>query len=250
MTQSPLPENWQELTAGYTLGDLSPEEAEEFRHLLEAHPDLVLEVDQLQESLTLMPYALPEQEPPSHLRSKILEAAQSDKRVEIDRPAPRRNRTRVWLGLGGTIAALAIGALAIENYRLHQKLQESEEIVAALRQPDGTLYSLQGKGTAVRSTGSLVINRDQQAALILVQNLPRLSSDQIYRLWAVAAGAPKPAYCGQFNSDVTGSAITQWVLPERSCSTGNVKMLITVESASAPPVPAGSLVMQSTSPGT
>jgi hypothetical protein len=46
-----LPDNWQELLAGYILGDLDPEEAERVRQLLSMNPDLAVEADRLQEVL-------------------------------------------------------------------------------------------------------------------------------------------------------------------------------------------------------
>ena len=75
MTESLLPERLEELIAGYVLGNLSSEEAEELRQLLTEHPKLSAEIHRLQEVLELMPYALPEVNPPQHLRSAILEAA-------------------------------------------------------------------------------------------------------------------------------------------------------------------------------
>jgi len=49
-----VPERLEELIAGYVLGNLSPEEAEELRRLVAEHP---AEVHRLQEVLELMPYA-------------------------------------------------------------------------------------------------------------------------------------------------------------------------------------------------
>ena len=70
-----LPEQVEELIIGYVLGNLSPEEAEEFRPLLAKNPQLATQVNLWQEALELLPYALPEVEPPPHLRSAILSAA-------------------------------------------------------------------------------------------------------------------------------------------------------------------------------
>lgn len=78
MTGPLLPERLEELMAGYVLGNLTPEEAEEFRQLLTEHPELAEEVHRLQEVLEVLPYALPEVAPPLHLRSAILESASVD----------------------------------------------------------------------------------------------------------------------------------------------------------------------------
>ncbi len=74
-----LPEQVEELIVGYVLGHLSPEEAEEFRPLLAKNPQLATQVNLCQEALELLPYALPEVEPPPHLRSAILSAASAQR---------------------------------------------------------------------------------------------------------------------------------------------------------------------------
>ncbi|NJN90863.1 MAG: hypothetical protein HC878_11130 [Leptolyngbyaceae cyanobacterium SL_5_14] len=100
MIRPSLPENWEELIAGYALNDLSPEEAKLVEQLLDENPALMGEVNQLQEVLALLPYGLPRQEPPSHLRLTILEAAQEGART----PKPRRRTHRIWLELSGAVA--------------------------------------------------------------------------------------------------------------------------------------------------
>ncbi|MCU0527645.1 MAG: hypothetical protein MUF72_22835, partial [Elainella sp. Prado103] len=75
MSRAARPDNWQDLIAGYALGDLSLEEAEDLQQTLIDHPELTSEIDRLQEVLALMPYALPEHEPPDRLREAILSSA-------------------------------------------------------------------------------------------------------------------------------------------------------------------------------
>ena len=75
MTEPLFPQRSKELMAGYVLGNLSSEEAEELRRVLKENPELATEVRRLQEVLEVMPYALPDIAPPPHLYSAILEAA-------------------------------------------------------------------------------------------------------------------------------------------------------------------------------
>ncbi len=51
MNKSFEPEHIKNLTAGFVVDDLTPEETEEFRLLLDEHPELIAEVDDLQEVL-------------------------------------------------------------------------------------------------------------------------------------------------------------------------------------------------------
>ncbi|NJR64276.1 MAG: hypothetical protein HC772_01405 [Leptolyngbyaceae cyanobacterium CRU_2_3] len=152
-----LPENWQELMAGYALGDLSPEEAEELLHLLAENPGLKVEVTSLQEVLALVPYALSQQAPSPHLRDRILAVAQvtpqletpSDIPVNVPKSSPsddrvplvllqearRRSRwiSRVYAA-GGVIAASVMFALGIDNYQLRVASQQAESMIAELQQ--------------------------------------------------------------------------------------------------------------------
>ncbi len=263
MTYSPLPENWQELMAGYALGDLSSEEAELLQRLLTENPDLTSEVDQFQEVLALMPYALPEPEPPSRLRNTILSQAQADKnpvgifqeeRSLSDSQKPREKVFRQvasWQNLGGAIAALLLITLAVDNYRLHQQMQQNQitigklqqaaepktALATALQQPNAQLYALEG---TQKTSGSLVVVPAKNQVTI-VNDLPQLPKGQVYRLWAIAANATKPTYCGEFNA----GAIATWSAPVAACGKNVTQMLITAELATDPQIPKGELVMKS-----
>lgn len=240
-------DNWQELLAGYVLGDLSPEEAEAFQQLVAADPDLNREVLHLQETLALMPYALPDENPPAHLKQSILaaaEAIQPEPALSIVQPA-QPARPRPWgLIAGGAIAAAALIVLGIDNYQLRQSVAEKREVIQALRNPDRFIYTLSGTEDLPDAFGSLVIDTGDQRAFLLTQNLPPLPSDQAYRLWAIPEGATVPAFCGQFDGGEDGSE-TRWQLLDADCNITGVQMLITAEQASAPPTPEGPLVMQS-----
>jgi anti-sigma-K factor RskA len=262
MTYSPLPENWQELMAGYALGDLSSEEAELLQRLLTENPDLTSEVNQFQEVLALMPYSLPEPEPPSRLRETILSQAQADKNPvgifqEERSPSSQKPRKAVswkatpWKNVGGAIAALLLITLAVDNYRLQQQAQQNQIMIGklqqaaepkaaletALQQPNAQLYALEG---TEKTSGSLVVVPAKNQVTI-VNNLPQLPKGQVYRLWAIAANATQPTYCGEFNA----GAIATWSAPAAACGKNVIQMLITAELATDPQIPKGELVMKS-----
>jgi anti-sigma-K factor RskA len=251
MARSARPDNWQDLIAGYALGNLSSKEAEALQQLLTEHPELTTEVDCLQEVLALIPYNAPEYEPPDHLRDTILAAAQADEPLprlfepSPTLPTPTRPRHLRWLGLGGTIAAAALLALGIENHRLRQEVATDRPIIAALQQPDAQIFGLEGTENAARASGSIVISPQQQRILVVAQHLPQLPPGQAYRLWAMPKNSKKPAYCGQFNTSANGTVSTLWSASEATCSTAPSQLLITAESATAPPIPQGELVMKS-----
>ena len=73
MCESSIPQNLEDLTVGYVLGNLCPDESDKFRQLLAADPQLNQDVIRWQEVLGLLPYAQV-QAPPLHLRNAILAA--------------------------------------------------------------------------------------------------------------------------------------------------------------------------------
>ena len=111
MYESSTPQNLEDLTVGYVLGNLSPHEAEEFRQLLAENPQLYQDIARWQEVLGLLPYAQV-QAPPAHLRNAIL--AIIEKPLDI---APRSKPLVLpWAKIvAGTAAMLAL-ALGLDSY--------------------------------------------------------------------------------------------------------------------------------------
>ncbi len=256
MTRSARPDNWQDLLAGYTLGNLASEEVEALQQLLIEHPELTAEVDCLQEVLALIPYNVPEQEPPAYLKHSILAAAEADQGIPqlFEEPLasqpetlPRSIKTsprRItrWFGLTAAVAAALLG-LGIDNYRLRQAAQIDQAIVATLQQPGADLYALEGTENAAQASGNIVVAPNQKV-FVVAQNLPPLPEGRAYRLWALSENAQQPAYCGEFNTNAAGAISTLWSAPAQ-CSTDPSQLLITAELISDPPIPRGKLVMKS-----
>ncbi|NET06837.1 MAG: hypothetical protein F6K09_21070 [Merismopedia sp. SIO2A8] len=149
MSKSLPPERLQELAAGYVLGNLAPEEAEQFQQLLTNNPELAVEVDSLQEVLGLMPYALPEVAPPQSLRSVILETALASAKPATSK-RQRSPSPWLWSGIAASAAALLATTIGLDNYRLRQELYlvkaelvQKQEMIAKLEQPNNLLVSLE-----------------------------------------------------------------------------------------------------------
>ena len=72
----PTPHNrFEELAAGYVLGNLASDEMAEFQQLATEHPALWDEVTGLQETLDLLPFALAESQPQRSARNHIMQSA-------------------------------------------------------------------------------------------------------------------------------------------------------------------------------
>ena len=256
MTSTPLPDNWRSLLAGYVLDDLSPEAAAQVQNWLAEYPEVAAELAALEASWHTLPESLPPQLPPPPLRDRVLNTVQSSSAnavpatepispiLTMPQRRPARPRGLAWLGVGWVATAAALVAVVVENQRLRQELLQSEVVVASFSQPSNRLYTLAGTEAQPQASGRLVVDPEDETALIVTQKLPPLTVDQVYRLWAIAD--QEPLFCGQFNPSAEQFA-SQWQLPDTDCGAEGVQMLITAESADAPPVPAGALVLQSQS---
>lgn len=244
MTESRFSERLEELMAGYVLGNLSPEEAEELRQLLTSHPELNTEVYRLQEVLELMPYALPEVALPSHLRSAILEAVNHPVQQQ---PTPKRF-SLPWSRMVASFAALLVIILGLDNYRLRQQVSfvqaqaaKQKDVIAMLQNPTTHLVALKGMDSAAAASGSVVMTPGEPKAILILQNLPILPKGQFYQLWSVVKGKEIPS--GQFNVSNQNTVLIKFSIP---ASSKLKALVVTVEESPEPKSPSGPMVMTST----
>ena len=238
-------EQLDELLAGYVLGDLSPEEAETLRQRLEANPNLATEVQHLQQVLAAIPYALPEAPPPDRLRDKLLNSIAAPVAIA---PTRRRRQIPIFWGIAAGVAALVVGAIGLDNFRLRQQVSglqaqvgKQQDVIAMLQQPKTRLVSLKGMDRAADASGSIVVTPGEPQAVLVLQNLPALPQGQYYQLWAVVAGQKIP--WERFSANDRGNVFTKLLLPANQITT----LVVTVEAAPAPKNPSDQMVMTSDS---
>lgn len=244
MTGSPLPERLEELIAGYALGNLSSEEAEELRLLFAQHPELRTEVDRLQEVLELMPYALNEVTPPPGLRSVIIEAASAETRHNSVVLRSRQS----WREIAVAVAA-GLVLVVLDDYLLRQQLSTTQaqvarqkDVISMLQNSATHLVSLKGMDIASAASGSIVVTPGEPNIVLILQNLPVLPRGKFYQLWAVVDGEKMPS--GQFSASQKGTVFVKLSTP----TTFEVEALVvTIETSPSPKRPIGPMVMTSTS---
>lgn len=243
MSASPTPEHLEELMAGYVLGNLCSEEAEEFSKLLTENPEIIQEVNRLQEVLGLLPYALPQVSPPHHLRSAIVEAVNTPGKTNPIRKLP----TPAWSKVVGSVAAVFALALGINNYSLRQELKNNNDVITVMRQPETHLFSIKGKGNIATASGTVLMDFAADKAVIALQNTPTPSAGQAYWLWAVVGD--KTIRCGQFDISSNGKVLDEFLIPDDSydANTEISQLLVTLESSQDPQQPSRAIVMVSAS---
>ena len=275
------PDDWPELLEDYVLGYLSADETDALERQLAQNPELAAEVAALQESLSLLPYALSAEEPSAAGLDNLLRAAQTQASRPLPLPRDESSTSNAsesnvsetlirpvrWGRIIGSIAALILVALSVDNYRLRQQtqttaqvrqeleqnqaeleqlrrqVQEMSTVMASLQEPGARVHSLVGAGQASRANGYLVTIPGETQMVLVARNLPNLTEDQVYRLWAVAQEAAPPQYCGQFQQNAAGTA--EWIAPTQGCSADPSQYLITLDAPDDPLDSAGPLMMRS-----
>ena len=239
MTEPLTPEAIETLAAGYVVGDLDRAEVEVFEQLLAENPALVAQVKQLQATLDQVVYGLNSVEPPPHLQSAILAAA-----TTTVHPSQRKPSRFPWSIVMGSVAALLIVYLGVDNYRLRQDYRMAQDINTLLQQSQTQLFSLKAVNASDTATGSFVVNLGQRQGILAVQNLVPPPPGKVYRLWAIADGEKIP--CGTVKINPQGKVLDKFWMPADFYDTGISGLFVTLESSETSRYPIGFIVMQST----
>jgi anti-sigma-K factor RskA len=242
MNESLSAEELKQLIAGYVLEDLNPEESERIRYFIGKNPEITAEIRVLQEVLALLPHSLPQAEPSDRLRSQIISNASQPASIP---------KTSSWQGLPWQKMITAIAAFvaifaAVNNYYLRQELRfardrDTTAVIAALGQSDTRIYQLAGTKDATNAVAKIIYSPSQAKAFLLVNNLPEVKSEQVYRLWAIV-GREKVA-CADFRTNTSGSTVNEVSFLQNVCSTTQATLAVTLESFPAPEQPLGSVVL-------
>lgn len=240
MTEPLTPQAIETLAAGYVVGDLDRAEAEVFEQLLAENPALVAEVKRLQATLDQVVYSLNSVEPPPHLQGAILAAA-----TTTFQPSQHKPSRLLWRTVMGSVAALLILYLGVDNYRLRQDYRMASDINTLLQQSQTQLFSLKAVNASNTAAGSFVVNLGQRQGILVVQNLVAPPTGKVYRLWAIADGEKIP--CGTVKINPQGKVLDKFWMPADFYDTGISGLFVTLESSETSRYPTGTIVMQSNS---
>ena len=233
--------NLEELLAGYVLGNLEEQELAWLNEQLAVNPQLQQQIKELSATLTLMPYSLPHNVPSSDLRSKICHKIANHNQPQYSKllKFPRL----AWIISG--VMALTTLLLGVNNYGLRQqlaidehKIQQQQELISLLRQPNNSLVALKGLEELPTASGSLFIAPEKKKAVLALQNLAPLSGKQVYRLWAVSQD--KKTGCANFTPDAQG--IVHLELSNNALKNAH-SILITIEPEADTKQPQGNPIM-------
>jgi anti-sigma-K factor RskA len=229
-------EQFAEDLALYALGALDGAE----RQALEKHLDGCMscrrELDLLRGDGSMLALTTTGPKPPARARQRLMSAIASEPRLPVGAPAPERGRRSRWPALGWVAAAalviLCIGLLR-QNSSLRQsvaslraqfqsqiidqgsKLEEANQTVATLLDPDAIKIELVAAGNKPQPRGKAIYQRRNRNLIFFASNLPPLPAEKIYELWLFPANGGAPIAAGLFKPDAQGSAtVVNPPLPE------------------------------------
>jgi len=228
-----------ELTAGYALDALDPDE----RRTYEAHlPDCARCREELAsfwsvaESLAVGASGAT---PSPELRTRILAGARAEPQVVVPLE-PRRRRLTVPI-LSATAAVAASVAIGLGIWAVHLSNDLSNERSATKRQREVATILADPQAQTIslaKGTGKLVVARDGRAALALA-GLDPAPAGKTYEVWVIAGQAPpvpSGLFAGREGADLVGV--------ERMVGTGDV-VAVTLEKAGGANAPTTQPVVQS-----
>ncbi len=220
-----------ELSAGYALDALEPEERDAFERHLAGCPECQEELASFWEVAGALAVATESRAPSPELRDRIIADAQAEKQTVVSLDA--RRRISPVLAAVTTVAAAAAIGLGIYSISLSNDLDSTrsaltaqENAAALLADPNATSVALQS------GTGRLVVDGEGEAVLVL-NDLPAAPAGKTYQAWIVDGQVPVSA--GTF-----ASTDDQAVVPIPQAVPDGAVVAVTIEEsggASSPSLP-------------
>jgi anti-sigma-K factor RskA len=241
-----------DLIAAYVLDALDPEELELVERHLEHCTWCQAAVAEARAAIDLLAY-LPEPQPvPLRARHRLLARLQADAATPLEAP-PIRLRSRLGWVAAAVAAVLAL-AFAWQSLQSQAEVQQREARVRELEQrgqvltqfvnnrPQGFVMPIESTAAAPGARGGVILDPTSNAALVMIEGLPRLPTGQAYVVWLV--DRDRYINAGVLPVDDQGRG-ELYLTPQEALSTFT-GIAITVETGALASSPNGQPVAQAT----
>ena len=252
----------EELLPFYALDALSDEERELVERYLAEHPEARQEAEELKAAASALPYGVTPVEPPGHVKEGLMARVASENRARLSAPEEPSQRGMRFenlfraLSLGAaTIAILWAIILNVQvarlqseistlNDRLAAQAESLEQIINNLPQTSpSNVITVSLKGTEVQPQvqGQLIVDPDNQSAVLVISGLSQLEAGRTYQVWLINGGEPVSA--GLLSVDENGQAV---FIVNSDSAIGSFNSLgISIEPEGGSPQPTGDIVVLS-----
>lgn len=264
------------MSPGGTLHGLSCEEVREALPLLALDVLDVDERDALEDHLATCPacaeeaaaygevaaalaLALPQSDPSSALKDRVLRAAMRPRALPLSEdgrraPTPLRGLRRWGMNLSSLVAALALLVAAGSTFwalslraevqaqqariqTLSVRAENYQRVAAVLQAADTQIRVLQGTDTAPSAFGRVYIDPESSEGMLMVRNLPPLPQGQVYQLWVNGADGRRQSAGVLTWTDRQGNGYTLIKCPETLARWQSFG--VTLEPSGGSPAPTG-----------
>ena len=267
-------EKIQQLAALKSLGLLEGDDSTELESLMKSNSvDIEKELSEFDEITDFLLYSAEETPAPEDLKQKLfnrLEFVNKTYKLETEKVSFWEKLRPLWYGLGPAFAAIAlffyfsnqslnenISNLEQKVTVLENKLESKEDMIARLEQniskradlvgylgnPNVIVIDLGNLKTDINSLGRVMWNKNEDSALFYGINLPQITQDKIYQLWAIIDSKPKDY--GIFSVDKEGNGIVK--IKYNDSYDSIQQFAVTLEPAGGVPQPTGEMYLAGSS---
>jgi len=242
----------------FVLGALDPDEALRVGEHIAICPTCGAEADAYRTALDVLPYAVPQLNPPSHVKQQILAriaASHFHLQQGAATTARRRSRWLIGLSVGSLLLTLVFGYM-MADARSHldlmtSQLTQSQQTVEAVRHQaaeDNRMASfIMASQTVVRQLTSpdrranamIYMQPGNTQAVLMIHGMPRPAPGRIYQLWLAKSGVQVPAT--MFDVDEYG-AVTLMIQAPAPVDQYD-RAMVTVEQAGGSTQPSDNIML-------
>jgi len=235
-------EQFLDLIPGYAAGSASEEEREQVEAHLKFCASCREELNGYNQVLKYLPLAVKTTPTPPGLKQKIITRVREESRQQAGagkvsfwdsiRAAFNRN-VHVW----GAASLVLVVLLFASNFLLWERLKNVE----STSQSALVTVDLQGTDLKPGASGMLVMSRDSEYGVLIVDGLPELIESEQYQLWLIKDGERISGGVFSVNEEGYGSMLVASTAPLSKFNAFG----ITVEPKGGSPGPTGAKVLGS-----
>lgn len=229
-----------DLIPGYAAGSASKEEQEQVESHLKFCESCQEELDSYNQVVKYLPLAVKTSPAPPELKQRLISRVREESQIQTNsaetgfwdsiRVAFNRN-FHVW----GAASLVLVVALLVSNFLLWERLKNVE----SASQSAMVTVELMGTDYKPDASGMLVMSRDGEYGVLIVDRLPELSEFEQYQLWLIQDGERINGGVFSVNEDGYGSMLVASSAPLSKYNGFG----ITIEPKGGSPGPTGAKVL-------